>query len=407
MSARESLFRTRPLAWLVGLALASGLVAILLLVFGEEIAPPASAGPTSYGTSAIGYRGAYELLRASGFPVVRSHDPRARALDAGSVLIVAEPVDAAAGELRSDALRALLHVARTKGCPAIVVLPKWRWQGSPENPAWVADVGRRRDADVAKVLEAMLPADATVTSGISHKADREGRSTWWARYAIEVAAPNLLKPSGELEPMLESGKGILVARLAGRDPAVLVVSDPDLAALLLDLLRQLPGVRSAVFDETIHGYEKRAQLLSWLLTFPALPVTIHLAVLGALAVWIGASRFGSPRRAEAALREGRERFVDTTARAMIGSGGEASSLGRYWSQTLDAIGDALHVPPAAAEARLHRIAALASREKVPEDPVALDREIEIAVRGGAKPERWAALASRIHTFRREMLHAPR
>src|SRR4029079_4239692 len=132
-------------------------------------------------------------------------------------------------------------------------------------------------------LQAMLPADATAVRKVLHTMDPEGRSTWWARYGIEVARPNLLKPSDELEPMIESGKGILVAKLAGREPAVLVVSDPDLfdnlglgkadhAALLLDVLRQLPGVRSAVFDETIHGYEKRAQLLSWLLTFPALPV---------------------------------------------------------------------------------------------------------------------------------------
>src|SRR6185295_16841383 len=150
------------------------------------------------------------------------------------------------------------------------------------------------------------------------------------------------------------------------------------AALLLDLVARMPGVRSAVFDETIHGHEKRAEVLSWLLTFPALPITIHLALVGALAVWIGASRFGSPRKSDTS-REGKERFVETAARAMIGSEGEAASLGRYWSQTLDAIGDALHLPPAEPAARLERIAGLSARRKVPEDPLALDREVAEAV----------------------------
>jgi hypothetical protein len=415
MSA-DGLFRVRPLVWLVVLAAASALGAILLLAFGEEIAQSSSAGPNTYSYSAIGYRAAYTFLRTGGMPVARSRDPGMRELDAWSVVVLAEPVGVT-GRVETTQVRAFLADVERRGLPAIVILPKWAWQASPMNPAWIEGAVPERDAGT-EAMKAVLGEDApeTALTKLASPIDGARRGFRGEQYDLELAAPQLLLPSPRLEPLVAGEDGVLVARLRRDGTALFVVSDPDLfnnqglgradhAALLLDLVSQVPGVRSVVFDETIHGYENRAELLSWLLTFPALPITLHLALVGALAVWVGASRFGSPRRSEESLREGRERFVDTAARAMIGSGGEASSLGRYWSHTLEAVADALHLPPLEPADRLERLAVLAARRKVSEDPRSLDREIAEALDRNARPERWAALASRVHAFRRGMLHA--
>jgi hypothetical protein len=341
------------------------------------------------------------------------------ALHARSAGFFAEPVDPA-GKVDAGPLRLLLAELARRKAPAIVVFPKWRASSSTFQPGWIANRSLRREEDFEELAKGLTSEGGPIVRAKRKSKDLRAQATaaWNGRYSIELSSPQLFASGPALDPLVSTEEGVLVGKLRGDGPPVLVVSDPDLwsneglgkvdhAALLLDLVASLPDVRSVVFDETIHGYTEQGRLLAALLTFPVLPVTLQLLLAAALAVWVGAARFGSPRPPDDPRRAGRERFVETAARAMIGSSREAASLGRYWSQTLDAVADGLHLPPADPETRLRRLAALSSKRGVSEDPVTLDREVAEAAGKSFRSERWAALSLRIHEWRGEMLHAAR
>lgn len=413
----SGLFRSRVLVALIVLSGVATIAAVLLLAFGSRFLEPSSAGPNSYSFSAIGFRGAYTALRADGLDVRRVRDPRLPGVRKGVALVVAGPPTGDDRYDAADALKTLLHEARRRGAVPVVVLPKWAGSPSPVHIGWIAGASRRSDGAVEKIAAAALGKAAgdrpfwRMASNLAGKAE----SSWGERYGFALDGPQLLSSVEKYEPLVSTGDGLLVARVTPADggPPVVVVSDPDLfdnqglghadhAALLLDLITKGIGANAVAFDETLHGFGESGGLLADALSFPAVLVTLHVLLVLGLATWAGSVRLGPARPDRPARALGREAFIDSTARLLVGAPDEIHALATYWRAAQDAVAEAMRLPPLAPAARLRRLAALTEARGVAEDVVSLDAEIAASVRVVAKPASWLSLAERAYRWRRSM-----
>jgi hypothetical protein len=420
VSAGAPLFRSRPVAWLIGATTLATLAALLLLAFGDDDPDPTTAGANSYSRSAIGFRAAYLTLRSGGFRTTRNRDPRVPALTADAALVLTEPLLDPAEREGGGLLRHLIATADRRGRPTIVVLPKWIASVSQTDPRYVDGVTPHDPAVTRAVAAAATGLDA---SHLDVRLD-EARATfkaeasWGATYEVVLVRAQVLKPGPGLRPLLTCADGLLVASVdRGDAPPVMLITDPDLinnqglgkgdhAEILAGLLAHLDGVHALVFDETLHGDVRRGELLASLLRFPVLPVTAHLTVLTLLALWAFSGHFGTPREAGAARAGGREVFIDTTARLLEGSIAEGLALTWYWRHVSDAVSTWLRLPAEDPSERIARLAAAAAAHGTSDDPRALAAEVLAATDGEPKPETWTAVALKIDRWRREMTHGP-
>jgi len=421
MSAVGTGFRSRPLAWLIGIAVAASLAAVFLLAFGGDLAERATAGPGTFSESAIGHRAAYEFLADSGIPCARNHDPGAPALTGDSALVVIEPDCNAEHPLDHGLLPHLVAMAGRRGSPLIVVLPKWLASRSPLDPRYVDGVTPVGDDVAPAVAAACTRVDASTfqlkmaTGRATYRAD----TAWGSTYEVTLSRAQTLIPRPEFEPLISCADGVLAASVMRPGaPQVVLIADPDLidnqglgkadhAALLADLVAHLNGVHRLVFDETVHGDLRHGRILASLLSLPALPITLQFLTVALASVWAFSGRFGSPGARREAQAIGREVFVETTARMIEGSLAECSSLARYWRHVAEGVSQARHIPLGDRTENLARLASESSARRTTDDPRALAVEVIAASEGKSRPETWIAVATKIDRWRREMMHGPR
>ena len=413
------LFRTGAIVALVGVAFAATGLAAFLFAYGDDVLEPTTAGANTYSFSAIGHRAAMEFFRESGVATVRNVDPRIGALDGDAALVIAEPLK---GTGAIELMKRLIAKADARGRPTIVVLPKWRHAPWPMDPRWAESVGIIGAKNAEEVAAAAAGVEGTpfaVEIDEGRPATYTASAGWSASYDIRLRQSQLLAPHEGLTPLLSCVDGLIVASYA-RDgkPPLLIVSDPDLlnnqglakgdnAAFLLDLLQHVEGARKLVFDETVHGFVKRGEIVGSLLRPPAVTLTAQILLLAAVIVWAFAGRFGTPRERGAVRTVGRDVFIATTARLMTGSVEEGSVVERYWRFTVDEVAAALHLPAGDDEGRLDRLRALSSARGASDDPGELAGLVADVSRGKPRPDRWIDVALRIHRWRRELLHGPR
>jgi len=148
-AADDAIIGARAGLWmlLVGGAAFCGMA--LLLIFGDAVAPSASARNDSYSLSALGHHAFLGLLEERGYPVLRN-----TAIDPGYItdkdlLIVAEPDFANADE--EDITALMEHPGHV-----LLVLPKWHGEPSSTHQGWVDSVTLLSTAVPEAVAETVM-----------------------------------------------------------------------------------------------------------------------------------------------------------------------------------------------------------------------------------------------------------
>ncbi|HEY7213309.1 MAG TPA: DUF4350 domain-containing protein [Thermoanaerobaculia bacterium] len=420
----EGGFSRRAVAWIVGTVAASFVASILLGVYGKDLERRPNARANTFSYSALGHRALAELLRSLGLEVI------SRRVPGGGVgprrpLILAEPDRVG----MSGDLRALRDEAKTSGAPLVLVLPKWRGAGRKDKPEWVGEVAGEFENEIRFRLQAFGAETGLFKLVVKRFAGKTADCTavWLPGEApvpvgVDVRTAQLfLQPLEGFEPVVACAGGVLAARrpAAAESPQLLVIADPDLlnnhglgrgenAAVVYHLLTRGLGAEGAVFDETIHGFNKVPGLLNEALSFPmALAVVQSLLLLGVV-LWSGMGRFGKPLPAPAGLAAGKEILIDNTAKLLAGGGYAADSLDRFFRQTTRAVAAHYFFPADLPEGeRLARLQRLTDARGSGLNLAELRRDIHRLPDGGRGNEPAAKMARRLHQWRVEMTHGNR
>jgi hypothetical protein len=412
----EGGFSRRTLAWVVGCASVSFVAAILLSVYGHDLASRPTAEANSFSYSAVGYHGVAELLRSMGLGVVPRQAP-AGGVGPGRPLVLAEP---SAGEERLEALR---EEARDRQAPLVVVLPKWTpGPAERKKPDWLSRVDLMSTTEVERTLRRLGDEDLREV-----KVERSGGglrcgARWGeSRADLRIEAPvQLLVPEERLEPVVSCGDGYLIARRAGKEgPATYLIADPDLLnnqglgrgdnaeAIYRFFTRDLAAT-GLVLDETIHGFNRVPGLLAESLRFPMVLGVVQSLLLLGVVLWAGMGRFGKPLPAAPAVGAGKEVLIDNTAKLLVNGGHAGDSLLLYFRQTTRAVAAGYFLPPDLPDGeRLVRLQRITHLRGLTWDLAAMERSIHRLPDGRRGGEPAAKIARRLHEWRLEMTNGNR
>ena len=239
--------------------------------------------------------------------------------------------------------------------------------------------------------------------------------------AVATEDPTLQVIEGpELQPLIASDAGILLAEVVRDDLALFILSDPDLlsnhglrrgenALLSVSIIDALRGDEAIVLDETVHGFLKVPSLWRSLLEFPL--VTVSFAALATILVliWAAAGRFGPTERPAPPLKPGRAGLVENATRLLLNSGHEAEILQRYWRVQLRNVLHRLHVPQGLSDAEARSwLARLEEARGSKERAAELEQEVAlVAAAGKGDASRLLNLAQRFESWKKELLHGSR
>ena len=413
----EGGFSRRTLGWITGVAVTSLALGIGLIVFGDDLeARKPNPQANTFSRSALGHKALVDFLREMGLGVVSRQTPGGGGAGPRKPLVLAEPD---AGTLRIEALRG---EALQRRAPLVLVLPKWKGTPRKDRPAWIGEARLLPAEAVLGALDAL--GDSALSGAAVSRAGSGGlrcAAAWTAEpFRIETAPPQLLRPAPAFESVVRCGDGVLVARrqLAG-GPELWVVSDPDVlnnhglglgdnAVLVHELLTVRLRAAGAVFDETIHGFNRVPGLMAELRSFPLVLAVLQGLVLAGMLVWAGVGRFGKPLPVSHGAGAGKEILIDNTARLLAGGGHAADSLARYYRQVTRSAAAYFFLPPDLPEPEtIARLQQIANGRKVKVDLVAIERRIQALPAGPRAAERAARIAKALYDWRLEMTNGTR
>jgi len=422
----EGGFSRRVLGWVIGVAVASFLAALLLSAFGEDLGSWSTPDANSFSYSAIGHRALVELLTSLGLGVVSRQTRGAAGSGEHTPLVAAEPDVQGGPPAVRGRIMALRDEARQTGAALVLVLPKWRGEPEAGSPGWVGHVALRSQEEIAQVLGA-LGDPALDGLGIVRRGERATRrqcQARWpdapARFAVELDFPQLLAATPALEPVVTCDGLLLVGRRAlAAGPQLLVIADPDIlnnqglargdhASLAGQLFLRGLDARGAIFDETIHGFVRSSGLLAEAFRFPLLPAVLQTFLLVGIVLWAGMGRFGKPQPAPGGLAAGKDVLIDNTATLLTSGGHAAESLASYHRQTVQVLAASLFLPPglSAPEAR-RRLEEVARSRGLRIDLAAVEQQVEALDGERDAAVRALAIARRLYRWRQEMTHGQR
>jgi hypothetical protein len=407
----------RVAAWAVVLAAVSLSLAVLLAVFGQDLAGRPDPGPHTFSRSALGHRALAELLRGAGVGVVSRRSPVEGAPGPRHPLVLAEPFTA--GASAGARLRALRLEAAARGAPLVLVLPKWIGAPDRRHPGWIAAAALRPLGEVRRVPAALGVAGLATVPVVREQGGAV--SECFARFGGRLEAFDLdLRPAQLLEavpgmdPIVVCGDGVLVARVPAA-PMIFLVSDPDLlnnqglgraghAALVHGLLARGLRAHGVIFDETVHGLHRRGGLLAEAFRFPLVFAVLQSFVLAVVVVWSGAGRFGKPLPPPAGTAAGTEVLIDNTAQLLSQGRHAGASLARYYRQTLRAVAAAYFLPPDLPEREtVERLQRIAEARGLRMQLRGFARRVEqVAAAGPAAGDRAVRLAHILYHWRLDM-----
>ncbi|HEY2290545.1 MAG TPA: hypothetical protein VGM86_07575 [Thermoanaerobaculia bacterium] len=408
----EGGFSRRTLAWIIGCVSVSFVAAILLSVYGRDLASRPSPEANTFSYSAVGHHGLVEFLRAMGLGVVSRQAP-AGGVGPGRPLVVAEPD---AGD--AVRLRTLREEARDRHAALVIVLPKWL-PGPPEKnkPDWLSKVSLIPNGRVEMALRAF--GDGGLRGVKVRRANDLLCTARWGDSTAELSireSAQLLEPSANLEPVVGCPGGYLIARRVGApEPRTFVIADPDLlnnqgldradnAQGIYQFFTQDLAATGVVFDETIHGFDRVPGLLAESLRFPMVLGVLQSLVLLGVVLWAGMGRFGKPLPAAPALGAGKEVLIDNTAKLLVNGGHAGDSLLLYFRQTTRAVAAHFFLPPDLPDAeRLARLQRITHLHGLTWDLAALERSIHRLPDGQRGGEPAAKIARRLYEWRLQMM----
>ena len=308
-------FNARLVVGLIAAGLVAFAILVLLVAYGNRMAPIRGEGAPALSVSATGYKGLITLVgRFRRTAMVN----RQADLATGDLLVV--PL---ALQSRTEDVARLLELR--EGRATLLILPKWLTRPDISHRGWVRALGPdagtlRQDLIGARIAVRVSP-DAVPRDRFASGEDfLEG---------ISVPVPgNVQTVSGDaLTPLVTVPNGdALVARLG--DQPHYVAADPDLfnnhglkqadrARAALALIDGLNGSEGGgvAFDLTVNGLaqDNARSLLRTALEPPFLAMTLALLVAALLAGLHGAFRFGQARREERAIAFGKAALVENSA----------------------------------------------------------------------------------------------
>jgi hypothetical protein len=415
----EGGFSRRALAWIVGSVAISLIATVLLTAYGRDLEPPPVTGASSFSDSALGHRAVVSFLGKLGLGVASRQAP-ADGIGPGRPLVLAEP-DPDGRNWRPERLEALRQEALARKAPLILVLPKWRAGGPRKSkPGWLASVRLIPERTVLGPVEALQEPDLhglvlrRFTKAESCSGQWPGASG--VKFRVEIESPQLIQPAAQLQPLVSCAGGLLAARRAaiGSAPEIVLIVDPDLlnnqglgrgenAVVIYQLLTRGIGATGAVFDETIHGFNRTPGLLAEALSFPLVLGVLQALVLAGVVLWAGMGRFGKPLPAGLGLAAGKEVLIDNTAKLLVNGGHAADSAARYFRQTTRAVAAHYFLPPDLPDSeRLASLQRITAHHGDRLSLAELERSLQRLPAGQRGEEQAARIARRLHNWRVEM-----
>lgn len=387
------------LLWMIGNGLADG--------------EANNGGAHAEGRGLNGYAALVNLIERRGMTVRRS---RGKAAFNQPGLLVLTPTSDAKPRDIEEAIARHRHLG-----PTLLVLPKWlafpvpaqlAAAGSKAKPGWVMVAGGQSPG-WANELSSLGSLDVRIEQRPRGSWQGLGRS---GRLPGEAPAQSL--SSGAIATLVRDGRGQTLAgylddgsappRLSGRAreakaPAypLLVVAEPDLldnygladrtrALLALDLIAAARTGEDdggadtpVIFDLTLAGLERNANLLTLAFTPPFLAATLCLLLAAAATGWRAFLRFGPPLAPARSIAFGKRALVSNAA-ALIVRSRRLHLLGAPYAE--------------AARLRLARAFALPRTGEIASETAALDRAARAA---GSGDHAFSQLAARLGRARSE------
>lgn len=401
------------------------LAAVYFTVRGGRDQGPARADADSSSRSAVGHRAFYDLLGRLGISTTRS---RGRTLDKvrrRGVLVLLEPdldrdrLDLERERGREDlspVIRELLDADKT----TLLVLPKWRQVEDRRRPGWSESVELLGEGVVQRVLDA---------AGVDGQLRRHAQPLEGWDIADELAHagadPDLPLPqlltTDDLIPLITRGGDVLLGEFVGASAdrqRQLLLTDPDLlsnhgivrgdnailAYEIIELLRK--PFEHVVFDETIHGARMTEGPFAALFRFPLVLLTLHAMIAGAVFLAAAMGRFGNPRRPPSPIDRSPGFRIRNTAALLRLGGHDGSGLERYYRDTMQSLGQALHYRGSSNLNELvDYIGRIAKVRGMQTSPRQLFERVKEARQGNTERERvMLSVAREIHRFKKEMVH---
>ena len=404
--ASSTLFSPRVLVAIIAIGVAAFVGMLYIEIFGGDRNPEYEIGPSTFSSSAIGHKGFMETLRRLDIPVVISRYDSVAKANQGNLLVLAEPN---AKDTSTDRLGGFRNVPN-----ALLVLPKWDGARDDDKPKWVGGM----DLLLPRSIETVLDR-AEVGGKVIRLSGSKTINAAVLGGTIEFNDLQVITGS-KLKPILALHEGIVIGALNGPGQQW-VLSDPDLisnhgldeadnalvAIRLIERLRPSGGV--VMFDETIHGFESRPNLVKAAFELPFVLVTISGAIAIALSVWAGMTRFGRPEPAGRALQPGKVTLIRTTAdllqQANRRSGAVELVLGRYLRAQIADMLARLNAPRGLDERRqVMWLDDIAETRRITRRLRPTAEAVDNMVKGGSlDPARALRIAIDLHAWKQEFL----
>jgi hypothetical protein len=387
-AAAATPFNKRTVFWGVLASLLAAAGFILLSTYAPDFRLGQQGGASALSKSGIGFAGLAELMRLNGDPPEMAYSLDELYCDSLAVVTISPQSSA----------EALDEIVKTlSGCETLFVLPKWRTVPYPGHEGWEMRYGRLSAAEVdswlARLMEIKIGTEKVTVDRLTVTGN-----------AFAAPAPHDLQWAAADDALISAGpgKGVLIK---AKDQPFYVLTDPGLldnAALkdparaaaaigLIDMLRASHD--PVIFDLTLHGANRKHDLLKLMLEPPFLALTLSILAAAALAVLHGLGRFGPPQPETRAIPFGKKALVETTATLMRRAGRLDRLGGRYAAQMRQRAATLLGAPHGLQGDALDRW--LAARDKDGADGYA---QRLAAARDAASEADLATAARRLHQW---------
>ncbi len=335
MSETGSAFSARTMLFVILAAIVGFAAFLLLAAYAPNISTGRDGRAHGLSTSAVGFRGLYELLDATGTEVdyLRSE---ALPAEPGLLIVTLEP--------GSDPERVDMVIDRHPG-PVLLILPKWQTvpvQGERDRVQWVnVGIGRGavelfRDWGTIGVAASRERTGATLRAPFSNSAQFRAPAQLQVITGLDDDYPLLATWSGEavLGSLYDNEIYVL------SDPDFLnnqALADPERAVAALALVDALNTSGGPVrFELVANGFGGARNMLTLAFEPPFLALTLCLLAAALLAGWQAACRFGPARLQPRPIAFGKRALVDNSAQLLRAAGREHLSSERYVAMTREA-----------------------------------------------------------------------
>jgi hypothetical protein len=360
-----------------------------------------------------GYAALADLLERRGYAVSRSRSEGR--LDDPGLLVLTPPHGAEATDIEE-----IISKRRNIG-PTMLVMPKWQAMAAP--PALTQGKGRKGWVYLGGASPPTWAASIPSVGNLDMKlSERRGEGAIWHGLGSSgpLADPKAVQSiaSGALVGLVRDGNGEMLVGfvddhgtypmlddLADVTPGeaddddlfpLIVVAEPDLldnygmadrdrARLAIDLINAATEGRRkpVIFDLTLNGLGRSANLLSLAFTPPFLAATLCLLIAAIAIGWRAFLRFGPPRTASRAIAFGKQALISNSAGLIRRTRRFHLIAGPYADHVRERLARALALPRGL-------------------DAAATEKLIDRAVAGRTKADNsFSVLAARLRAARRE------